>query len=154
MLHQQLSAGAPCLSSSREAARRPQVVGPNESPVERAVGEVVVIALYVESVGNPRKFARIARRVSASKPIIAIKAGRSPAGQRAGLSHTATAAASDVVVDALFTQAGVLRVDTMEQMLDAARVLCDQPLPRGNRVAVVGNSGGPGILTQGKAPTA
>ena len=105
-----------------------------------------VIALYVESVGNPRKFARIARRVSASKPIIAIKAGRSPAGQRAGLSHTAAAAASDVVVDALFTQAGVLRVDTMEQMLDAARVLCDQPLPRGNRVAVVGNSGGPGIL--------
>lgn len=105
-----------------------------------------VIALYVESVGNPRKFARIARRVSASKPIIAIKGGRSPAGQRAGLSHTAAAAASDVVVDALFTQAGVLRVDTMEQMLDAARVLCDQPLPRGNRVAVVGNSGGPGIL--------
>jgi len=105
-----------------------------------------VIALYVESVGNPRKFARIARRVAASKPIIAIKAGRSPAGQRAGLSHTAAAAASDVVVDALFTQAGVLRVDTMEQMLDAARVLCDQPLPRGNRVAVVGNSGGPGIL--------
>ena len=65
-----------------------------------------VIALYVESVGNPRKFARIARRVSASKPIIAIKAGRSPAGQRAGLSYTAAAAASDVVVDALFTQAG------------------------------------------------
>ena len=74
-----------------------------------------MIALYVESVGNPRKFARIARRVSASKPIIAIKAGRSPAGQRAGLSHTAAAAASDVVVDALFTQAGVLRVDTMDR---------------------------------------
>ncbi len=107
---------------------------------------IQVIALYVESVGNPRKFARIARRVAASKPIIAIKAGRSPAGQRAGLSHTAAAAASDVVVDALFTQAGVLRVDTMEQMLDAARVLCEQPLPRGRRVVVVGNSGGPGIL--------
>ena len=102
--------------------------------------------MYLESFGNPRKFARIARRVSRRKPIIAIKAGRSTAGQRAGLTHTAAAAASDNVVDALFVQAGVVRVDTMEQMLDAARVLCDQPLPPGNRVAVIGNSGGPNIL--------
>jgi len=105
-----------------------------------------VIALYLESFGNPRKFARIARRVARGKPIIAIKAGRSAAGRLAGLSHTAAAASSDVVVDALFEQAGVLRVDTMEQMLDGARVLCDQPVPRGTRVAVIGNSGGPGIL--------
>ena len=105
-----------------------------------------VIAMYLESFGNPRKFARIARRVSRHKPIIVIKAGRSTAGQRAGLSHTAAAAASDVVVDALFVQAGVVRVDTMEQMLSAARVLCDQPLPAGNRIAVIGNSGGPNIL--------
>jgi len=105
-----------------------------------------VIAMYLESFGNPRKFARIARRVSRRKPIIAIKAGRSTAGQRAGLSHTAAAAASDDVIDALFVQAGVVRVDTMEQMLSAARVLCDQPLPQGNRVAVIGNSGGPNIL--------
>ncbi len=87
-----------------------------------------VIALYLESFGNPRKFARIARRVAQRKPLIAIKAGRSAAGQRAGTSHTAAAAASDVVVDALFSQAGVLRVRTMQQMLDAARVLGDQPL--------------------------
>ncbi len=105
-----------------------------------------VIALYLESLGNPRKFARIARRVSSVKPIIAIKSGRSPAGQRAGRSHTAAAATSEVVIEALFRQAGVLRVTTMQEMLDTARVLCEQPLPAGPRVAVVGNSGGPEIL--------
>jgi acyl-CoA synthetase (NDP forming)/GNAT superfamily N-acetyltransferase len=113
-----------------------------------------VIALYLESFGNPRKFARIARRVARRKPIIAIKSGRSRAGQRAGSSHTAAAAASDVVVDALFSQAGVLRVTTMQQMLDAARVLADQPLPAGARVAIVGNSGGPGILAADAAESA
>ena len=113
-----------------------------------------VIALYLESFGNPRKFSRIARRVSRTKPIIAIKAGRTPAGQRAGQSHTAAAASSDAVVDAMFEQAGVLRVDTMEQMLDVARVLSDQPLPAGPRVAIVGNSGGPGILAADAAEAA
>ena len=113
-----------------------------------------VIALYVESFGNPGKFARIARRVSRRKPIIAIKAGRSPAGKRAGQSHTAAAASSDVVVDALFTQAGVLRVNTMAQMLDVARVLTGQPLLRGPRVAVFGNAGGPEILAADAAVAA
>jgi acyl-CoA synthetase (NDP forming)/GNAT superfamily N-acetyltransferase len=105
-----------------------------------------VIGLYLESFGNPRKFARIARRVARRKPIIAIKAGRTPAGQRAGQSHTAAAASADSVVDALFRQAGVLRVDSMASMLDAARVLSEQPLPNGPRIAIVGNSGGPEIL--------
>ena len=113
-----------------------------------------VIALYLESFGNPRKFARIARRVSQRKPIIVIKAGRSAAGQRAGQSHTAAAASSDVVVNALFTQAGVLRVDTMGQMLDAARVFTSSPLPAGPRVAIVGNSGGPEILAADAAVAA
>lgn len=113
-----------------------------------------VIALYLESFGNPRKFARLARRVSRRKPIIAIKAGRSLAGQRAGQSHTAAAASSDAVVDAMFTQAGVLRVETMEQMLDVARVLSQQPLPAGPRVAIIGNSGGPGILAADAAEAA
>jgi acyl-CoA synthetase (NDP forming) len=107
---------------------------------------VKVIALYLESFGNPRKFARIARRISATKPIIAIKGGRTPAGEQAGRSHTAAAASSNVVVDALFEQAGVLRVDTMPELLDSARVLATQPVPAGNRVAIVGNSGGPQIL--------
>jgi acyl-CoA synthetase (NDP forming) len=108
---------------------------------------ISVIALYLESFGNPRKFARVARRVAQHKPIVAIKAGRSAAGRRAGQSHTAAAAASDDVVDALFQQAGVVRVTAMEQMLDAARVLSEQPLPSGPRVAIIGNSGGPGILS-------
>jgi acyl-CoA synthetase (NDP forming)/GNAT superfamily N-acetyltransferase len=115
---------------------------------------VRVIGLYLESFGNPRKFARIARRVAHRKPIIAIKAGRTPAGQRAGQSHTAAAASADSAVDALFRQAGVLRVDTMEGMLDAARVLSQQPLPAGPRIAVVGNSGGPEILAADAAASA
>lgn len=113
-----------------------------------------VVGLYLESFGNPRKFARIARRVSAIKPIIALKAGRSAAGLRAGLSHTAAAAASDDVVDALFTRAGVLRVPTMQAMVDAARALVGQPLPGGRRVAIIGNSGGPGILATDTAAAA
>jgi acetyl coenzyme A synthetase (ADP forming)-like protein len=115
---------------------------------------VAVIGLYLESFGNPRKFVRIARRVAHTKPIIAIKAGRSLAGQRAGRSHTAAAAASDAVVDALFTQAGVLRVDSMEQLVDVSRLLLDQPLPAGPRLAIVGNSGGPEILAADAAEAA
>ena len=113
-----------------------------------------VIALYLESFRNARRFARIARRVSRTKPIIAIKAGRSAAGQRAGQSHTAAAAAADDVVDAMFEQAGVIRVDRMEEMLDAVRVLSGQPLPRGGRVAIIGNSGGPEILAADAAQAA
>ena len=115
---------------------------------------VGVIGLYLESFGNPRKFSRIARRVAHTKPVVAIKAGRSLAGQRAGRSHTAAAAASDAVVDALFTQAGVLRVDSMEQLVDVSRLLLDQPLPAGPRVAIVGNSGGPEILAADAAEAA
>jgi acetyl coenzyme A synthetase (ADP forming)-like protein len=105
-----------------------------------------VILLYLESFGNPRRFARIARRVSASKPIIAVKAGRSRAGRRAASSHTAALASPDTAVDALFQQTGVIRVDTLEEMFDAAQVLGDQPVPAGRRVAIVGNAGGPCIL--------
>ena len=105
-----------------------------------------VILMYLESFGNPRKFARIARRVSQLKPIVAVKSGRSSAGSRAAASHTAATATSDVVVSALFRQAGVTRVNTLEELLDTAHVLASQPLPAGNRVAIVGNSGGPGVL--------
>lgn len=115
---------------------------------------VSVIGLYLESFGNPRKFARIARRVSRTKPIVAIKAGRSVAGKRAGMSHTAAAASSESVVDAMFTQSGVLRVDRMEQLLDVSRLLSDQPLPAGPRVAIIGNSGGPAILATDAAEAA
>jgi acetate---CoA ligase (ADP-forming) len=105
-----------------------------------------VILLYLESFGNPRKFARLARRISRSKPIVAVKSGRTQAGTRAAGSHTAALASSDVAVDALFRQAGVIRVDTLEELFDAAQVLAHQPLPPGRRVGIVSNGGGPAIL--------
>ena len=106
-----------------------------------------VILLYLESFGNPRKFARIARRVARAKPIVAIKSGRSVAGARATASHTgALVSASDVTVDALFRQAGVIRADTIDGLFDIAALLATQPVPRGNRVGIVTNVGGPAIL--------
>jgi acetyl coenzyme A synthetase (ADP forming)-like protein len=106
-----------------------------------------VILLYLESFGNPRKFARIARRVGKTKPIVAVKSGRSSAGARATSSHTgALLAASDVTVDALFRQAGVIRTDTLQELFGVAQLLAHQPVPAGRRVAIVTNVGGPGIL--------
>jgi acetate---CoA ligase (ADP-forming) len=105
-----------------------------------------VILLYLESFGNPRRFARIARRVGRVKPIIAVKAGRTSAGRRAAGSHTAALAANDVAVDALFRQTGVIRAETLDEMFDIASVLDNQPLIKGRRVAIITNAGGPGIL--------
>ncbi|MGZ8512330.1 MAG: GNAT family N-acetyltransferase, partial [Candidatus Limnocylindria bacterium] len=106
-----------------------------------------VIALYLESFGNPAKFGHIARRITAHKPVIAVKSGRSAAGQRAASSHTgALLAAADTTVDALFRHAGVIRTDTVGEMFEVAAVLSRQPLPQGNRVAIVTNAGGPAIL--------
>src|SRR6185436_16456990 len=105
-----------------------------------------VILLYLESFGNPRRFSRIARRVARSKPIIAVKAGRTSAGRRAAGSHTAALAANDVAVEALFRQTGVIRAETLDEMFDIASVLDNQPLIKGRRVAIVTNAGGPGIL--------
>jgi len=106
-----------------------------------------LIALYLESFGNPRRFARVARRVSATKPILAVKSGRTPAGSRAASSHTAALlSAADVTVDALFRQAGVIRADTLGELLDTAALIGTQPLPQGSRVAIVTNGGGPGIM--------
>jgi acetyl coenzyme A synthetase (ADP forming)-like protein len=106
-----------------------------------------LILLYLESFGNPRRFARIARRVARTKPIIAVKSGRSVAGARATSSHTgALLAASDVTVDALFRQAGVIRCDTLAELFDVVGLLAHQPAPAGGRVAIVTNAGGLGIL--------
>jgi acetate---CoA ligase (ADP-forming) len=105
-----------------------------------------VMLLYLESFGNPRRFARLARRVSRSKPIIAVKSGRTLAGKRAAGSHTAAMAASDIAVEALFSQTGVIRAQSLEEMFDLAAMLGNQPLPKGKRVGVITNAGGPGIL--------
>jgi acetyl coenzyme A synthetase (ADP forming)-like protein len=104
------------------------------------------VLLYLESFGNPRKFARVAGRVARSKPILAMRSGTSQAGARAASSHTAAMAGSDAVVDALFRKAGVLRASTLQELLDTAVVLTTSRAPAGNRVAVVTNAGGLGIL--------
>ena len=106
-----------------------------------------VILLYLESFGNPKKFSQIARRVGRKKPIAVVKSGRSSAGARATSSHTgALIAASDVTVDALFRQSGVIRTDTLAELFDVASLLANQPLPKGHRVGIITNAGGPGIL--------
>jgi acyl-CoA synthetase (NDP forming) len=110
-------------------------------------GRTDLVLLYLESFGNPRKFARIARRVARTKPVLAVKSGRSAAGARATSSHTgALLAASDVTVDALFDQAGVIRTDSLGELFDVASLLANQPIPAGRRVGVVTNAGGPGIM--------
>lgn len=105
-----------------------------------------VILLYMESFGNPRRFARTARMVSRAKPIVAVKAGRSSVGAEAASSHTASLAGSDQAADALFAQTGIIRVDTLDDLFSVARLLASQPIPKGKRVAVLTNGGGPGII--------
>jgi acetyl coenzyme A synthetase (ADP forming)-like protein len=108
--------------------------------------DTAVALLYLESFGNPRKFARLARQFSQSKPIVAVKGGRTAVGSRAASSHTAALASSDEAVAALFRQTGVIRVDTIEELFDVAQVVGSQPLGQGLRVAVLSNVGGPGVL--------
>ena len=105
-----------------------------------------IILLYLESFGDAESFTRIAREVSRSKPIIAVKSGKTFAGARATISHTGAMAGHDIGVDALFDQCGVLRVESMEELFDLALAMDRQPVPRGNRVAILTNAGGPGIL--------
>ena len=105
-----------------------------------------VVVLYLESFGNPRKFARLAPRVARTKPIVAVRSGRSAAGTRAASSHSAALASLDVGVDALFAQAGVIRTSTLEELFDVVALLSSQPVPKGARIGVVTNAGGPGIL--------
>ncbi len=110
-------------------------------------GVTDVALLYIESFSDPRRFSRVAQRVGREMPIVVVKSGRSSAGQRATSSHTgALLAASDITVDALFEQAGVIRTNTLAELLDVASLLSNQPLPAGNRVGIVTNAGGPGIM--------
>jgi acyl-CoA synthetase (NDP forming) len=111
----------------------------------RQDAETRVICLLLESITDARGFFTEACRTTAVKPVIAVVGGRTGAGQRAAVSHTAALAADDAVRDAALRQAGVVRVRTGLQVLDAARALSGQPMPRGPRVAVVTNSGGTGV---------
>jgi acetyl coenzyme A synthetase (ADP forming)-like protein len=105
-----------------------------------------VVLLYLESFGNPRRFGRLARRVSRRKPILALKSGTTLSGQRAASSHTAALAGSETAVDALFHQAGVIRATSLEELIDVAALLTGQPETKGRRVGIVTNAGGLGIL--------
>ena len=108
--------------------------------------DTALVLLYLESFGNPRKFGRLARRVSGRKPVLALKSGVSRAGARAAASHTAALAGSEAAVDALFHEAGVIRSGSVEELLEVATMLAREPLPQGRRVAVLTNAGGLGIL--------
>jgi len=102
--------------------------------------------LYVESYGSPRKFARTARRVGQRMPVLTVLGGRSMAGQRAAASHTAAAATPLVTQEALFAQAGIIAVPGLGELVEATALLASQPLPAGNRIAIVSNAGGAGVL--------
>ena len=105
-----------------------------------------LIQLYLESFQNPRRFLEVARRVSHTKPIIAVKAGRSAAGERAAGSHTAALASPAAAGEGLLRQSGVIAVDSLEDLFETTALLAMQPLPRGRRVAILTNAGGPGVL--------
>lgn len=107
---------------------------------------VKVILMYVENFGNPSKFLGIASRITRVKPIVVVKSGRTRSGAQAAVSHTGALAASDTAVDALLTQAGVLRAGTIEELFDIAMAFGVGALPRTRRTAIVSNAGGPGIL--------
>ncbi len=104
-----------------------------------------LVLLYLESIGNPRKFSRIARRVSRSKPIVAVRSGRSTQGVPMGHAVRQIVVPPEAV-DAMFRQAGIIQVDTLDEMFDVAQLLAHQPLPAGSRVAIVGNSDALGLL--------
>ncbi|KQV70078.1 CoA-binding protein [Nocardioides sp. Root122] len=104
-----------------------------------------VVLLYLESIGNPRKFSRICRRVSRRKPIVAVRSGRSSQGVPMGHAVRKIGAPPEAV-DAMFRQAGIIQVESLEEMFDVAQLLAHQPLPRGRRVAIVGNSDALGLL--------
>lgn len=105
-----------------------------------------VVGMYLESFGNPRKFVRVAGALSRTKPVVVVKAGRTAAGAEAGRSHTAAAATSDATTEALLRASGVLRADDLSELFDLVTLLSSTPLPTGPAVAVLGNSGGAGVL--------
>jgi acetyltransferase len=104
------------------------------------------IIIYMESIGDARSFLSAAREVALAKPIIVIKAGRTAAAARAAASHTGSLTGSDEVLDAAFRRCGVLRVDRIAELFSMAEVLALQPRPRGSRLTIVTNAGGPGVL--------
>ncbi len=116
--------------------------------------DTAVIMAYIEGLGDGQEFMRIARDVTSHKPIIALKSGRTSAGSKAASSHTGSLAGADAAYDAAFKQSGVIRADTIQQLFDYSNVFAFSPVLRGNRVAIITNAGGPGILTTDNASKA
>jgi acyl-CoA synthetase (NDP forming)/GNAT superfamily N-acetyltransferase len=141
------------LSTFVSAGNRADVSGNDLMQYWEEDPDTSVVLLYLESIGNPRKFTRLARRITRSKPIVAVKSGRTTQG--VPLGHAAQALSlPDHAVSALFAQAGVLRVESLGELFDVAQLLAYQPLPRGGRVAIVGNSDSIGLLVQDAATVA
>ncbi|MGH9250367.1 MAG: acetate--CoA ligase family protein, partial [Acidimicrobiales bacterium] len=140
------------LSTFVSAGNRADVSGNDLLQYWRDDPATEAVLLYIESLGNPRKFSRLARRVAVEKPVVAVKSGRSTQG--VPLGHAVRATDMPVAaLDAMFRQSGVIRVDTLAEMFDVAQVLALQPLPAGGRVAVVGNSDSLGLLAADAATT-
>jgi acetyltransferase len=112
----------------------------------KADPQTKVILLYIEDIVDGRKFVDTVTRVTEEKPIIAVKAGVSPEGAKAASSHTGALAGSDEAYNAILKQSGVIRVESIIDLFDYARAIAKQPLPKGNRVAIITNGGGPGIM--------
>jgi acyl-CoA synthetase (NDP forming)/GNAT superfamily N-acetyltransferase len=141
------------LSTFVSAGNRADVSGNDLMQYWEEDPDTSVVLLYLESIGNPRKFTRLARRISRSKPIVAVKSGRTTQG--VPLGHAAQALSlPDHAVSALFAQAGVVRVDSPGELFDVAQIFAYQPQPKGNRVAIVGNSDSIGLLVQDAATVA
>jgi acyl-CoA synthetase (NDP forming)/RimJ/RimL family protein N-acetyltransferase len=138
------------LSTFVSAGNRADVSGNDLLQYWEEDDDTEVVLLYLESIGNPRKFSRIARRVARRKPVVAVKSGRTTQGTPLGHAVARTSAPPPAV-DAMFRQAGVIQVNTLDEMFDVAQLLAHQPLPRGNRIAVVGNSDAIGLLASDTA---
>jgi acyl-CoA synthetase (NDP forming) len=116
--------------------------------------ETSVVALYIESVSDGRAFRQVVSEFTRKKPLVVIKSGRSKSGQRAALSHTGSMAGSDAVYEAVLAESGAIRVSSVEEMFDLCKGFASLPCPKGNKIAIVTNSGGPGILTADQAERA
>lgn len=134
------------ISSFVSAGNKADVSGNDLLEFWRDDPDTRVILMYLESFGNPSAFVKLARRITINKPVCVVKSGRSGAGARAAASHTGALAATDLAVDAIIAQAGAIRVDTVGELFDVAMAFANQPLPASNRVAIVTNAGGPGII--------
>ncbi|MEZ4416644.1 MAG: acetate--CoA ligase family protein [Gemmatimonadota bacterium] len=134
------------LSMFVSAGNKADVSGNDLLEYWEQVDSVSLVLMYLESFGDPARFVRLGRRITRTKPIFVVKSGRTGAGARAAASHTGALAQTELATDALIAQAGAIRAQTVEELFDLASAFSNQPIPRGKRVAIVTNAGGPGII--------